>query len=257
MGRRRAFVPDDVQRAEPELVGRLDEVTCALAELAGVLEREEDLGRVLQRSVDQVTSVVPGADMASVSVLRGDGEGAETVASSTERVWGIDSDQYAAGEGPCLEAARTGRVVRIGVEEARERWPEFARSARAARVGSYLSVPLAIDEKFAGALNLYSEQRHGFGDFDVALLRLYVTAACAAIANGRRYVEARRLAGQLAGALDSRAVIDQARGMLMERRGISAEEAFGELVRESQNTNTKLREIAAREIENLHRRRGK
>jgi AmiR/NasT family two-component response regulator len=91
----------------------------------------------------------------------------------------------------------------------------------------------------------------------VALLRLYVTAACAAIANGRRYVEARRLAGQLAGALDSRAVIDQARGMLMERRGISAEEAFGELVRESQNTNTKLREIAARETENLHRRRGK
>jgi GAF domain-containing protein len=255
--RRRAIVADDVQRAEPELVGRLDEVTCALAELAGVLEQEEDLGRVLQRSVDQVTSAVPGADMASVSVLCGDGKGAETVASSTERVWAIESGQYAAGEGPCLEAARTGRVVRIGVEEAGKRWPKFARSARAARVGSCLSVPLAIDEKFAGSLNLYSEQRHGFGDFDVALLRLYVTAACAAIANARRYVEARRLAGQLASALDSRAVIDQARGMLMERRGISAEEAFGELARESQNTNTKLREIAAREIENLHRRRGK
>jgi GAF domain-containing protein len=249
-------VPDEVSRAEPELLCRLDETTRALADLAAVLEREEDLGRVLQRSVDQLTSAVPGADMASVSVLR-DRDGAETVASSSERVWAIDSDQYAAGEGPCLEAARTGQVVRTGVEQARERWPEFTRSARAAGVASYLSVPLAIDEKFAGALNLYSKQRHGFGDFDVALLRLYVTAACAAIANARRYGEARRLAGQLTQALDSRAVIDQARGMLMERRGINAEDAFGELIRESQNTNTKLREVAARLTDSLPRHRAK
>ena len=249
-------MPDEVSGAEPELLCRLDETTRALADLAAVLEREEDLGRVLQRSVDQLTSAVPGADMASVSVLR-DGDGAETVASSSERVWAIDSDQYAAGEGPCLEAARTGQVVRTGVEQARERWPEFTRSARAAGVASYLSVPLAIDEKFAGALNLYSQQRHGFGDFDVALLRLYVTAACAAIANARRYAEARRLAGQLTQALDSRAVIDQARGMLMERRGINAEDAFGELIRESQNTNTKLREVAARLTDSLPRHRAK
>jgi GAF domain-containing protein len=249
-------VPDEVSGAEPELLCRLDETTRALADLAAVLEREEDLGRVLQRSVDQLTSAVPGADMASVSVLR-DRDGAETVASSSERVWAIDSDQYAAGEGPCLEAARTGQVVRTGVEQARERWPEFTRSARAAGVASYLSVPLAIDEKFAGALNLYSKQRHGFGDFDVALLRLYVTAACAAIANARRYAEARRLAGQLTQALDSRAVIDQARGMLMERRGINAEDAFGELIRESQNTNTKLREVAARLTDSLPRHRAK
>jgi GAF domain-containing protein len=250
-------VLDDVQRADPELVGRLDEMTTALADLADVLGREEELGRVLQRSIDQITSAVPNADMASVSVLRGDGEGdeAETVAASNERVWAIDSDQHAAGEGPWLEAARTGQVVRTGVEQARQRWPDFTRSARAAGVESYLSVPLLIDEKFAGSLNLYSEQRHGFGDFDVALLRLYVTAACAAIANARRSVEARRLAVQLSQALDSRAVIDQARGMLMERDGINAEDAFGELVRESQSTNTKLREVAARLTDNLRRHR--
>jgi AmiR/NasT family two-component response regulator len=91
----------------------------------------------------------------------------------------------------------------------------------------------------------------------VALLRLYVTAACAAIANARRYAEARRLAEQLTQALDSRAVIDQARGILMERRGINAEEAFGELIRESQNTNTKLREVAARLTDSLPRHRAK
>jgi len=57
--------------------------------------------------------------MASVSVLRGDT--AETVAASSERVWAVDSDQYAAGEGPALEAVRTGEIVRVSVEQARDR----------------------------------------------------------------------------------------------------------------------------------------
>lgn len=238
---------------EPDLLKRLDEVTNALADLSDLLNQTEDLGRVLQRSVEQVTRAIPGADMASVSVLRDDGTTAETAASSSERVWVIDDDQYAAGDGPCLEAARTGQVVRVGVEQARERWPDFARSARAAGVGSYLSAPLSVDETFAGSLNLYSEQAHGFGDLDEALLRLYTTAAAAAIASTRRYAQARDLAIQLSQALDSRAVIDQARGILMATHGIDAQQAFALLARESQNTNVKLREVAARLVESTSR----
>lgn len=247
-------MPDDKEAAEPNILERLDEVTNSLSDLSKVLGREEDVGRALQRSVEQVTRAIPGADMASASVLR-DGETvAETVASSSERVWAIDADQYAADEGPCLDAARTGRIVRVSVEQARERWPEFSRSARAAGVESYLSAPLSIDEKFAGSLNLYSEQAHGFGDLDEALLRVYTAAVASAIANGRRYAEARTLAEQLGRALDSRAVIDQARGILMATRGITAQQAFDEMVRESQNTNVKLREIAARLVEHVSRR---
>jgi GAF domain-containing protein len=215
-----------------------------LTDLADVLAAEEELARVLQRSVDQLTVAVPGADMSSVSVLRGDA--AETVAASSQEVWGVDQDQYAAGDGPCLEAARTGQVVRAGTEGALSRWPEFARSARAAGVESYLSCPLFLDEDFVGSLNLYSMQPHGFADFDVALLELYVTAACAAIANARRYARAREVAEQLTQALDSHAVIDQATGIVMARLGIDAERAFGELSRQSQNTNVKLRTIASR-----------
>jgi GAF domain-containing protein len=237
---------------EPELVRRLDGVAADLAALAKILDEEEDLGRVLQRSVEQVTRGVPGADMASVTVMRGDR--GETAASSEERVWAIDSDQYAAGDGPCLEAARTGEIVRVGVEEAHERWPEFARSARAAGVESYLACPLIIGEEFVGSLNLYSEKPHGFGEFDVALLRLYMTAAVAAIANARRVAEARKLTEGLKTAMDSRAVIDQARGVLMARRGISAEQALEELSRQSQNSNVKLRVIAARLVESVRRR---
>jgi len=234
---------------EPEFVRRLDEVAADLAALAGLLEEEESLDRVLQRSVEQVTRGVPGADLASVTVMR-DGKG-ETVASSTDRGWGIDADQYAAGDGPCLEAARTGEIVRVGVEEAFRRWPEFARSARTAGVASYLACPLVIGTEFVGSLNLYSEKPHGFGDLDVALLRVYMAAAVGAIGNARRFAEARQLAEDLTAAMNSRAVIDQARGALMALHGISAEQALDELSRQSQNTNVKLRVVAARLLDSL------
>jgi GAF domain-containing protein len=239
-------VPGD-QESNPDVLQRLDEVTQALSDLGAVLAREEEIGRVLQRSVNQVVETIPGADMASVSVLRGDK--AETVASTSERVWAIDSEQYATGEGPCLEVARTGHIVRVNVREARKRWPAFARSAQAAAVESYLSAPLAIDEKFAGSLNLYGEQAHSFTDLDEKLLQVYTTAAVAAIANARRYAEARDVAENLRRALDSRAVIDQAVGALIATRGLDAGEAFRMMARESQNTNTKLREIAARVLD--------
>jgi GAF domain-containing protein len=229
------------------VIERLDEVTGHLGDLADVLAAEEDLGRVLQRSVDQVASSVPGSDMVSVTVLRADV--GETVAASNARVWTIDQDQYAAGDGPCLEAGRTGKVVRTGVAEAEQRWPEFTRSARGAGVESYLSYPLMIDEDFAGALNLYSEQPHGFADFDVALLHLYVTAASAAIGNARRYTRAREVSGQLRQAMGSRALIDQAIGVLMARSGVTADQAFDELSRQSQRTNVKLRDLAARLVD--------
>lgn len=236
---------------DPRIVQRLDEIRAALSDLSGILEREEGLGMVLQRGVDQMTLAIPGASMASVSVLRGDT--AETVAASNDRVVEIDSAQFAAGDGPCLEAARTGQIVRVSLEQASRRWPEFERSARSAGVESYLSCPLFLDEEFAGSLNLYSEEPHGFGELDEAVLRLYATAATAAVANARRYASARQLASQLGDALDSRAVIDQAIGVLMAVRGISAERAFDELARQSQNSNTKLRDVATQIVAGIQR----
>lgn len=242
-------MPVDDRTDAREVVRRLDEVTTHLTALTKVLTAEEDLGRVLQRAVRQVADDVPGADMVSVTVLR-EGQG-ETVASTSERVWAIDSDQYAAAEGPCLEAAKTNQIVRVGVERAADRWPVFARSAREAGVQSYLSCPLVIGDEFVGSLNIYSEQPHGFDDFDVALLRIYLTATSAALASARQFTQARRLAEQLTQALDSRAVIDQARGILMTQRGITADQAFDILVRYSQRSNIKLRVLAAQLVEDV------
>lgn len=253
---KRADVLEYQGRPEPEapqVLERLDEVTAALAALREVAGQEEPMGRALQRGVDQVIRAVPAATMASVTILRGDGA-AETLACSTDRALTIDADQYTAGEGPCLEAARTGEVVRASVDQARDRWPRFTRSAQQAGVASYLSAPLLLDEKFAGSLNLYSDLPHGFGDLDEALLRLYVTAAVAALAHARRYSEVRRLADQLSEALKSRELIGQAAGVVMATHKISADEAFQVLCRQSQNSNTKLREVAAAIVASAQRR---
>jgi GAF domain-containing protein len=249
-------VPLDERGAGPEVVLRVDEVTDALAGLAGVLNEEADLGRVLQSVVDQAVRVIPGSDMVSISVVPADSSQAETqtLASSSNRVLEIDAQQYAAGNGPCLEAARTGQIVRVDVQQALQRWPQFARDARRAGVASYLSAPLSIDERFAGSLNLYGEQPGSFGGLDEALVRLYTTAATDAIASARRYAQARAEADNLRRALDSRAVIDQAIGVLMAQRGIGPQQAFDELSRTSQNTNTKLRDVAGKVIDRARRR---
>ncbi|HEV2377361.1 MAG TPA: hypothetical protein VGS19_35005, partial [Streptosporangiaceae bacterium] len=105
-------MPKPTRACDPDVVQRLDEVRIALADLGTALGREDDLGRILRGGVDQVIRAIPGADMASVTVLRNGT--AKTAAATSARVWGIDADQYAAGDGPCLEAARTGGIVRVG-----------------------------------------------------------------------------------------------------------------------------------------------
>jgi GAF domain-containing protein len=223
---------------------QLDEATGALEELSAALEEADELETMLQLVCQQVTQVIPGADMASVTLVR---DGQPTTAACTDRrVFGIDADQYRAGEGPCLEAADTGQIVRVEVTTARKRWPDFATRALEAGVASYLAAPLVVDAHHAGALNLYGMHPHGYRELDSALLELYVTAVEAALRATSKYLAAQNQAAQLRTALVSRAVIDQAKGIIMGARGISADKAFQVLVDQSQQENVKLHDIAAR-----------
>lgn len=225
-------------------IRQLDEVTGALENLSQVLDQEEDLPVILHRLCDQVVHAIPGADMASVTLLV-DGR-PQTAATTEEQAGAVDDAQYRAGEGPCLESAKTGLVQRVTVAEVRCRWPAFAEQAARLGVASYLSAPLFIDREYHGSLNLYGEQAHGFRELDAALLELYTTAAEAAIRNALRYQQSREHVKQLREALTSRAVIDQAKGIIMGARRISADEAFTLLVERSQRLNVKLRDVATR-----------
>lgn len=127
-----------------------------------------------------------------------------------------------------------------------EQWPDFARGATAAGFGSFLSTPLAINEGHSGGVNCYSGSRDGFAELDEKLLGLYTLATTAALRAYCRYQHAREVTEHLRTALHSRAVIDQAKGILMALREISADEAFTLLVEQSQRENTKLHDLAVR-----------
>jgi GAF domain-containing protein len=187
--------------------------------------------------------------MASVSLLR-DGE-ATTAAATDDHAIEIDRAQYGAGEGPCLEAAKTGEVVRLTVAELRDKWPDFVTAAGRAAVASYLSAPLFIDSEYHGSLNLYGKKPHGFGESDAALLELYTTAAETVLRTARRYLQAQEQTEQLHQALTSRAVIDQAKGIVMAAHRIPADEAFMLLVEQSQKQNVKVRVLAQQLIDDI------
>jgi GAF domain-containing protein len=227
-----------------DVVRRVDEVTHALDGLASTLEQDEDLSVVLHRGCLQAVHAVPEADMASITLLRA---GAPYTATATgDGARRIDQAQYDAGQGPCLEAARTGTIQRVEVSEAARRWPAFTAAAGDSAAASYLSAPLFVDNEYQGSLNLYSTGKAGFDDLDAALVELYTTAAEAALRGARRYMTARETVGQLRTALTSRAVIEQAKGMLMAVHRVSEDEAFDMLVTQSQEQNVKLREVAER-----------
>ncbi|WP_342776250.1 GAF and ANTAR domain-containing protein [Saccharothrix australiensis] len=230
---------------------QLDEASEALEELAGVLADEQSLDEVLQQLAESASRVIPDAENVSVTVVGPDG--ASTAASTDRKVVSIDAEQYAAGQGPCLEASRTQRPVRVTVEGARAKWPEFTAAAQRAGVRAYLSAPLVVEGSVLGALNLYSGVESAFDPFDEALLRLFTTAASASITGFQRYERSRSLVAHLEAALGSRAEIDQAKGVLMAAHGISADEAFQRLVDESQTHNTKLRVVARNLLDSVRR----
>ncbi|WP_231648146.1 GAF and ANTAR domain-containing protein [Saccharothrix sp. NRRL B-16348] len=231
------------------LVRRLDDVTGALEGLSELLEQEEDLSVILDRICRQVAHAIPGADQVSVTLLS-DGEPV-TGAATGQAALDVDFAQYLVAEGPCLQAARTGQVVHAVPAELPYRWPSFGRLAAGFGIAGYLSAPLCVDEDAPGSLNLYSERPDAFRALDAALLELYTTAAEAALRNARRYLRARAQAVQLRHALTSRAVIDQAKGVVMAVHRVSADEAFAMLVDRSQRANVKLRDFAERFIEEI------
>lgn len=232
--------------------GRVAEATDALEDvelLLPALAAEEPLETALQRLVETALKVVGGADAVSVTALSG--AGPRTVASTHEWAVTVDDNQYAAGDGPCLEAARQREPVLVAGAEAFERWPRFAADAAEFGVLAYLSAPLALagtgDTDLIGALNVYGFRLDSFDRLDEALLRLVATTATITINNAQRYTKMRDLADNMRIAMASRAEIEQAKGVLMAVHGISAEEAFTRLVGQSQQTNTKLA-VVAREL---------
>ena len=216
-----------------------------LGELARIVIADETMDSVLSRVAELTKQVLPGAD--EVSVTLASAKGAVTAAYTGELAMQADERQYGLDGGPCLDAGRGGVVLLIRDMRTEDRWPDYSPEAVKAGVLSSLSVPLPIQEDVVGALNIYATTPDAFSDEDIERAEAFAAYAAIAVSNANTFVSTAETAEQMKAAMMSRVEIEQAKGILMAREGITADAAFEVLVRASQRENRKLREIA-REI---------
>lgn len=213
----------------------------AFAELSRIMLTTQSLDSTLRRIADLARETVPGAVEVSVTML--DGTRPVTVVFTGPLAAYLDERQYKAGFGPCIEAALTGATITIPDTANSPVHPEFARSAFRHGVTHMLSVGLPVQQHCIGALNVYGAGG-GFDGEAVDVVTAFAGYAAVAAANANIHASTATLARNLERALDSRAVIDQAKGVLMARHGVTAAAAFDLLSEHSQRSNRKLREIA-------------
>ncbi len=219
-------------------------VQAAFDELGRLSFAEHSLASVVQRVTDLATAVLPGEPVTSVTVLeRGK---PTTAAASGELALTLDETQYRLGSGPCLSAATTGRPSELLNTQAPTEWREFAAHAAERGCGSVLSFPFPAPEHVPGALNVYARRFTVSDPRTLDLLARFAAYAVVPVSNMYLYENALEKAGHLQTALDSRAVIDQAKGILMERFKLTADQAFQVLTRVSMESNTKVRDVAER-----------
>ncbi|MDX6267742.1 MAG: hypothetical protein QOD70_2482 [Frankiales bacterium] len=162
----------------------------------------------------------------------------------------VDQGQYDDGEGPSLLAHRTGEVVLVpDLTTVTDRWPSFARLALENGLSSTLSVPLVANQVKVGVMTMYASRGRSFTEQDAQDVSRFAVQAAIVLANTRSYWTTHDLTVGLQAALDSRAMIDMAKGKLMALNDISPDEAFALLVRASQRENIKVRDIARRIVE--------
>jgi GAF domain-containing protein len=220
-------------------VSRLD---FAVAELTKINAGQQPLNDVLARTVQLAKTILRVPIEASVTLI--DSEEPTTPAFTGRVAMDLDETQYQLGYGPCLAAAEAGQLVSIPDMATEERWPEFTADARRSGVHSSLSVPLPVQRQVIGALNLYSSEGQSFDDDVVALAEKFGDYAAVAIAHTTLYLSTSQLAEQMSHAMQSRAAIEQAKGILMGQRRCDADAAFNILVGLSQHSHRKLRDVA-------------
>jgi GAF domain-containing protein len=201
------------------------------------------LQTVMRRVAETGCAVLTDCDSASITIIeRGR---PVTVGSTNDTAQALDDAQYSAREGPCLAAAQEGRTIRIDDTASDQRWPRFAASASAHGVRSSLSVPIAVSgpDTFAG-FNVYGKALGGFSDADEELSQAFARQASIVVANAQAYWAAFELSQNMAKAMESRAVIEQAKGVLISTYRLDADAAFDLLRQRSQTTNRKLRDVA-------------
>lgn len=215
-----------------------------ISEVARLLQDEDEGDAPLLRLADLGVELVPGATAAAVTITAG--TQAHTFAVSEPRVSELHRLQFASGDGPVVETLRYNEARHIPDTSLEVRWREFCSAATEAGLRSLVSLPLHTAQRPAGAVALYADRPGAFSGkaHDIALL--FAAQGGTAVYNAGVYGACREMADNLQAALEGRAIIEQAKGVLHAKLAVSPDDAFELLSRFSQNTNQKVRIIAAR-----------
>ncbi len=214
----------------------------SFADYARTLSSPYDIGDVLYRLTDQVTEVL-AVDGAGVSL--GDSDGTlRFVTATDERITRIEERQVNAGQGPCHDAFTSGDQVTSADLAREDRWPAYTPVAAREGCAAVAGIPMMAGDRRIGAVNLYSRTPREWPADAMEIAQVLADMASGYVINAQTLTEAQRLNSQLQHALDSRIIIEQAKGTLAERHGISASAAFDRLRQHARARNRKLHEVA-------------
>lgn len=213
-----------------------------LARIVEQLAREPEEAYTLQQVVDQAVANIPGCHMCSVFVRRR--TQVEVAATTDATASRVDELQFQLDEGPCLTVLTDHEIAKVVDTLDEDRWPAWIEAARSEGVRSSLSVRLTTEPALFACLNMYSHDPDGFDDDAVDRAAVYARLASVAID------QAREISG-LRSALQNRLVIGAAQGILMEKYGLSLDRSFEVLRRHSNESNTKLRDVAQDVVEGI------
>ena len=218
-------------------------LTRTLVELADNLVEDFDVVDLLTLLADRCVEIVDVA-AAGLMLASADGE-LRVVASSSEAMRVLEVFEAQADEGPCVDAYRSGQpVVNVTIDDANSRWPRFAPKAADAGFQSIHALPMRLRGENIGALNLFQAEEGQLDDADVAAAQALADVATIAIVAHRAARDAQVRNEQLTQALNTRIVIEQAKGVVAERAGLDMEEAFTRLRRHARQHHLRLTDVA-------------
>lgn len=217
------------------------ELARRMAELARLVAGPRSVDDVLSDVTAEALALIPGTDAAGILFVGAGGQ-FDSVAGTSELPHQLDELQMTFREGPCLQAAMDDLIVRTDDFRAEQRWPKYSAAAAELGVLSGVSFKLYTSSQTAGALNLFALKPNAF-DADAETIGAVLAAHAAAAILSSRQSE------QLESALSTRDRIGQAKGIIMERYNVDDVAAFDMLRKLSQDSNTKLVEVAAKVIE--------
>jgi transcriptional regulator with GAF, ATPase, and Fis domain len=224
-------------------------MTPGLARIAGLSLADHTVQSLLDEVCLLARDAVPGAVEVSMTVVQQDRP--RTVATTGARALRLDERQYELNHGPCVDGTAAGQLVHVRDMATDARWPTYTPLALELGIHCSLGLPLPVQRDLVSALNVYAEEPDAYGAESIALAEDLASYAAISLVNMHDIETNQATAASLRSAMESRAVIEQARGMLMAERRCTAEVAFDLMVTLAQATDRSLRELAQHMVDEI------